>query len=593
MEARPLHQARWSRALLATAAAWLLIVELPCFAGRTYANVDEGYEQAIAQRLLAGETLYQGAVSQRGPVLYYIYALLARVTHWHSVLSVRWLALACAVACLMMVYRLGCDLLPEGAGVIGAVGFSYALCFGAAPYDGIALNAELLLLPALLLGIWQGALSLRHPAGSRNRLWRLAVAGVSLAVAPCIKQTSGLHPFLLAAWLLLDARRHRTGRSLLVRDLAVFAIAASVIPLVVVIQLASAGSLHRFLYYGFTYNAQVHVHPTNDPFERAGAVLHELIEHPLFLSSAAIVILFTLGLQALRVANVGAQEKSDPWRSNERFLAANLLVAFVGSVGPPQTFVHYFLPTFPLLALLVGALAARCSDRVRGQPVLFPLLGAFCLAWTIIALGLFKERMHEAGRVAHGAAVTAAAHEVERLTRPEDSVFVWGFSPWLYGYSHRRPSTRFEFMTYVTGFVPWFYGALPLEAGRVVPDSMDELMEDLANDPPRLVIDAGSVQIARSMRAYARPADWLHQNYCFEERVGPFDLYARKVEGQRCATDCFPTMAPIVSYFDLPMAVPWAPLLDDKLTHYLPSNDWLTAARFEGSAVCAESRPAE
>ncbi|MCB1281842.1 MAG: hypothetical protein KDB18_10000, partial [Salinibacterium sp.] len=143
------------------------------------------------------------------------------------------------------------------------------------------------------------------------------------------------------------------------------------------------------------------------------------------------------------------------------------------------------------------------------------------------------------GDVAHDRSVMRMARYIEATTSPEDKIFVWGFSPWLYGYSHRRPAGRFVFGTYVTGIVPWFHGTLDEERTRIVPGSVDALLGDLEREKPALIIDAGSIMLARPMRAYPRFAALLAQRYCFEVRVRGYDVYRVRTDTP-CGVDGAP-----------------------------------------------------
>jgi hypothetical protein len=200
-------------------------------------------------------------------------------------------------------------------------------------------------------------------------------------------------------------------------------------------------------------------------------------------------------------------------------------------------FAHYYLQALPFLTLAFGAsVDAWLRARVTARQA--RLVVASFVLFTLFASALdcyFYERLD--GRVAHDRTVQDLGRFIARTTRPDDRIFVWGFSSWLYGYSHRRPAGRYVFATYVTGFVPWFWDKLEVEKARIVPGSVEALLGDLEREKPMIVVDAGSVMMARPMRAYDAPSAWLHEHYCFELRVGALDVYRRKApEVDECAT---------------------------------------------------------
>src|SRR5947209_7073709 len=74
-------QVKWAGRWLLYVTSVLAVIgqHAPLIGYKTYANVDEAYAMALASRLMDGQTLYVGAVSQRGPLMYYAYQALASV----------------------------------------------------------------------------------------------------------------------------------------------------------------------------------------------------------------------------------------------------------------------------------------------------------------------------------------------------------------------------------------------------------------------------------------------------------------------------------------------------------------------------------
>jgi hypothetical protein len=163
---------------------------------------------------------------------------------------------------------------------------------------------------------------------------------------------------------------------------------------------------------------------------------------------------------------------------------------------------------------------------------------------------------------------------VSAITRPEDRVFVWGFSPWIYQFSHRRPAGRYVFETYVTGMVPWFWEKLSIERARIVPGSVEALLSDLDREQPAVVVDAGSIMLARPMRTYAPFADWLHAHYCFRLRLGAFDVYVRKANGGECDDPYFPRPFGAIDWNGRGLPVPLPMLADEAFTRPLPHGNY-------------------
>ena len=71
------------------------------------------------------------------------------------------------------------------------------------------------------------------------------------------------------------------------------------------------------------------------------------------------------------------------------------------------------------------------------------------------------------------------------------------------------------------------------------------------------MVDAGSVMMARPMRAYAKPGRWLLEHYCFEYRLAAFDVYRRRPDGvAECAQPYVPLPYDAVNWNGTPMGIP-------------------------------------
>jgi len=268
------------------------------------------------------------------------------------------------------------------------------------------------------------------------------------------------------------------------------------------------------------------------------------------------------------------------------FLAINLAIALFSAASMFRFFPHYFLQAAPFLALCVGVALGPIARSARwGASMRRMAWGATAFVLVCGWLGtVFGEKVD--GRVSYDRTVDYVSKYVSAVTRPDDRVFVWGFSPWIYQLSHRRPAGRYVFETYVTGMVPWFWEKLAIERARVVPGSVDALLADLEREKPAVVVDAGSVMLARPIRAYAPFSQWLHAHYCFDLRVGAYDVYRAKPEGGDCEVPYFPRPFGAIDWSGHSLGVPLPVLADEDLTRPLPHGDYFKPLWFK-----RQSRP--
>ncbi len=539
----------------------------PLIGYKTYANVDEAYAVALASRLLDGFKLYQGAISQRGPLMYYAFEFIAWLHGWDNIVALRIWALLLVLTHFVLIYLAAKTMLPRTGVLVATFVAAYGFVFGFPPFDGIALHGETLQMPALLGSVMLGAGAIKATPGTRARRLRLLAAGGLFGLALMVKQSVVLHLLPLILWLWVDARRRASSKAL-VGDLAALTAGALAAPLACLAHAQQQGTLGDLYYYCVYYNQKYHLRPTRKVFPVLTNLFFRVGEQTgwFFVMATLFAALGPKLLRKVRSA-LRARGLSPLLRGFgvQSYLHLHTAIGVAAAAGMYRFFPHYFLQPFPFLVLSFAAVSTRVLT-VRRTHWLLPLFS--CLGGLLLFLAtlgaVFGERVD--GRVAHDKTSIIAAKYIEATTKPQDRIFVWGFSPMLYGYSHRRPAGRYVFSTYVTGFVPWFWDSLDKEASRAVPGSMDALLADLDREAPPVVVDAGSVMLARPMRTYAPTNDWLHKNYCFEVRIGAFDIYRRKASPQdRCAFENFPFPYQVITWHGAGMPIP-LPLTQDNAT---------------------------
>lgn len=532
-------------------------VHIPLIGYKAFANIDEAYASALAQRLLEGEKLYHGAVSQRGPLMYYIFEVIAWLHGWDNIVALRCWALGTCLVNLLLVFYVG-RLMSARVALVAFCVTAYALAFGVPPYDALALHGESMQMPALLLATATGAFAMSVTA-SRRRNVLLLVTGLTFGVAAAIKQSVALHPLALCLWLAADAHRNRRPLRSAIGPMAWLVGGIAFVLSMFVVHAWANGTLHELYYYCVTYNRTVHLRPTTKIFPILTPLYQRLLEQPVFFLSVALVM-GSWAPELARRARAARRERS-LWPllrgfGFRQYVFVHLVLALYAGTAMLRFFPHYFLQAIPFLALSLGALVQRwfsgTSTRVYFRPLVSAGLAVVLLCSALATV--FAERVD--GRVMHDRTPQDAGKAIAAITSPDDKIFVWGFSPWLYQYSHRRPAGRYVFSTYVTGLVPWFWEKLSIEKARIVPGSVEALLGDLDREKPEIVVDAGSVMMARPMRSYAKTNEWLHAHYCFEFRLGAFDIYRRKHDA--CAVPYFPEPSGAVDWSSrpLPMLVP-------------------------------------
>jgi 4-amino-4-deoxy-L-arabinose transferase-like glycosyltransferase len=560
---RARRRTSWTRldaAAIGAAVVALVASHASLIGYKAFANVDEAYASALAQRLLDGHRLYVGAISQRGPLMYYLYALFAYVLGWDDVAGLRVVALGFGIASVLAVAWATRRVVSRRAGGLAGLVLAYALVVGLPPLDGLALHGETMQIPVLVAAAALPVLACRREG--RPRLLGLFGAGVLFGAAIAIKQSAALQPVPVLVLLLAEWRRRGRTRAVL-RDAAAFGAGIALVIGGFVVHAALTGALPALVYYCFTYNMSVHLRPgdgllSRSTLEPLASVSKQMTVFVGVVAAALLVAArfwWRRARAALRERSASAFLRGFGAR---QYVVLHFLVATAGASAMYRFFPHYYLPALGFGAMVVAGLVARVP---RARVTLASATAVLAAATLFVsALNAWAYEKID-GRVTHSETPQRLGRYIEATTPASEKIFVWGFSPWLYQYSHRRPAGRYVFETYVTGFVPWFFDAYPLERSRVVPGSLEALLGDLDRERPEVVVDAGSVIMARPMRAYAKAAAWLHRGYCFELRVSAYDVYRRK-PASGCATPDFPEEHAPVDFNDVPMPVP-TPLLVD------------------------------
>ena len=104
--------------MLVASSVFLIATHAALIGYKDFANVDESYAMALAQRVLDGHALYHEAISQRGPLMYYAYAFIAKTGGWDNVVNLRLWALGFAFLHVGLVYWGALRLLSRRAAIV-------------------------------------------------------------------------------------------------------------------------------------------------------------------------------------------------------------------------------------------------------------------------------------------------------------------------------------------------------------------------------------------------------------------------------------------------------------------------------------------
>jgi hypothetical protein len=495
---------------------------------------DEGYASAIGLRLVHdGGLPYVNAVSQRGPLMYWIYELVVRVGGTFDVRAIRWGGIfftELLVVCAFVAARsLGSRL---GAGV-AALFVALNISVFTNPSWGLALNGEIIAMSFVLLSFAATALALRDGA-TRPTAW-LAVAGVVGALAPFTKQSAAGHVAVCLVWICLAKApmRQRATRA------AAFSAGVLAVVAIVLAPYVASHSLSSFFYYFSTYGRSVYLAPTTSGDVAHVAFVYFIKRYNVFPFIACAAWLWRRGALP------------------EWMLLANVAAAIPEAVFTGRGFGHYFLPYETLLAVTLGVTfesvgRAVPSFRDGGRAASIAALAILVVAWPK-GPSLDASAEPAMPKSSFDPSTEPVGQWVAAHTSPGDRIFVWGFRGDIYSSAHRYPASRWVYTQYQAGFAPWVPQPLAVEETLVVSGSRESTIADLEETRCEIVVDAGGSLMNRYMTTYAFFKRYLDEHYCLADVVIGIPIYRRKHEDA-----CAPIPdAPHAALFDMSMIPAW------------------------------------
>jgi hypothetical protein len=507
-----------TRLLLALVAA-LLLLRLPSLVQPM--GPDQGLYAYVGDRILHGELAYRDAWDQKPPGIHYIYAGLRAVSHRDLIVPAADLAAAALVAALL--WRLGSSIAGPLAGGLSAVFFLLLSDPSLARYGGVRVRAQGETF--ISIAVAAAVTLLARGAGGAGAV---VLAGALIGASFAIKYNAGLYAVVLLAALAIHGR-------LTIRTLLLLALGGLVVPLTLFFVFWRGGALNDLYQATIAYNVQYSGETYKGPVDMLRYLAVFPVEH------ARVDALWFLGGIGCAVLLIAGYWRRGAWIPLAWVAVACVSIVINGSRNLPQ----YFVQAAPALALAAGVAAALTMPRLpralqwivaivlavfawRAGDDPFPKLAHNVWQDTNYALGRVDRRTHLArfgGRDVdkYSALDNAdlgtffAAH-----TRPDEPVYVFGYSPASYVYAERKSASRFFWSRPVI-----------VDFNREDPSyGVAGLAADLARSRPAYIAlqmhdwpdvgDSGPFFLKQPMLA-----DWLHAGYHEVPAIEGFQMWER------------------------------------------------------------------
>ena len=429
-----------STRLLVALFAALLMLRLPSLVQPM--GADQGLYAYVGERILDGGLAYRDAWDQKPPGIHYVYAALRAVSARDVVVPAADLLSAAVTA--MLLWVLGARAGGPVAGALAAVFFLALSDPGFQRYGGVRIRAQCETFISVAV---TGALVL---VTGRKSTIRLLGAGLLVGAAFALKYNAGVFVLVVIAATAMTA-------GVRLKDVAWMALGSIVVPGLLLLTFWRGGALNDLYQATIAYNLQY----SGETYASRWHMVAYLLRFPL--ERARLDALWFVGGLGCLVLLVTGFTKRVTWLPVVWVAAACVSIAINGSRNLPQ----YFLQAAPALGLAAGLGAALVATRIspawrwvlallvaigiwRVGPDPFPNLAANVAHDTRFIAGRIDRRTHLAR---YGGArstekysaldnVDLGAYLASR-TRPDEPIYVFGFSSGTYVYADRRSASRF------------------------------------------------------------------------------------------------------------------------------------------------------
>ena len=452
-----------SRGLLLALVGALLIIRLPSLAQPM--GSDQGLYAYVGERIRHGEIAYRDAWDQKPPGIHYVYAALRAASPRDLIVPAADLAAAALVAAL--VWAIGSRIGGPLGGGLSAVAFLLLSDPGLGRLGGVRVRAQSETFIALAVsGALALALGAKGARGASGAV-RLVAAGLMLGAAFALKYNAGL--YVLVVLFALAATR---GVALL--DVIWIAAGALVIPLALLAVFWRGGALNDLYQATITYNLLY----SSETYAGRWDMVRYLVTFPMqharvdglwFAGGLGCLVLTGAGLWTPARRGLGEggpghrRLGGGAWLPVAWVGIACLSIAINGSRNLPQ----YFVQAAPALALAAGVAAAIALPALpaiaRGIAVLIVAVGVWRAGddpFPKLARNVWHDTQYLIGRIdrrthlaSYGGARDSDKYSaldnrdigafLSSKTRPDETVFVFGYSPGSYVYANRRSASRF------------------------------------------------------------------------------------------------------------------------------------------------------
>ncbi|MFH1873674.1 MAG: glycosyltransferase family 39 protein [Pseudomonadota bacterium] len=502
-----------------------LILRAPAF-WTPILDVDEAQFAGYADALLSGGLPYVSSVDTKPLGIYYFFAAIFALFGRNNMLAVH-LATAVVVAITALYcYYIAKKLFSERAGIFAA--FFYAVFSTTYIPKFISTSIVVVMMLPLTMAVYYLISWNRDKAW-----WRPLLAGALLALSFLFKYQAGITYALAGFYLLFFSKIYdrKTFYLANIKCFIIFLAGSFLIGLLFILHLYHLGVLNEFYFWSLRGSFS---------YIEAGRSTVDFLKTFLIRGGSFVASTFLIWFFGLRYMSklIWSKHPVEQYWVLFWFLF-NLIPVCMGG----RFFGHYFIQLLPPLVILAAADADLFVIWLQNNEIKFRQK----LAYTLFVIGIFLPAVGFFGaRLAADQIYAAIGEEnpkhyqqiaqyIKDNTKPDDTIFVWGFATPIYFYSDRYAASRFLWCDWLTGRVSGSPTAKDVNFDTsqfVTPGSWQKFFEDLEKNKPAYFIDTSPGNyhdyIKYPVAKYPQLKDYLTDNYYIEREDLGIAFYKRK-----------------------------------------------------------------
>lgn len=502
---------------------------------QTVVNIDEPQYAMFALRMISGDAPYTTMIGEKAFFLYLFYYVVLSLFGEFNLIAVHAVTILWVSATAVTIYLILKQFADGKTAFSGALIYSLLTTMG--DFRMVSTDAETLMNLPLCLSVlfFIKALTDRKDTA-------FLLTGLFVGVATHFRYQAGIQLAVYGTYLLiyeplfLNRGRHRLKTFLgNVRPLLLITLSFLALSFTVFVLLYMLGSWDSYVYWTFKYELRY----IKVGMETINALQKGTVR-TLIIILSAFVVWFAAAETLVR--SVGPRRAPKIEVNIAALMSFMFFFGFLTVCLGERFAFRYYTQLFPPLAVLAAVSFPDnwCRfERIRQWNLAWKRWALIIPAFAFWSLRFFSPWIHEAvGELDYAPFQKEIGRYVMENTKPDDTIYVWGWGQGIYFYSKRHPATRFINSDFLTGRIsgsPTAYDPSFDTSFNIVPGSWNMFMSDLNKYKPRYIIDTSPANIhdygKYPIDKYPELKGYLDKHYRLEVRLHGVEIYKR-VDGE-------------------------------------------------------------